>query len=125
MGGKPPIASLYIHEVLGPDLERVLSLAYFRRSAAGRSAGPTGSYRDVPFWTPSESTKTVLLAHGVRSVKVLSNGTDTVPLAELDAKPLSLPLRLVVVCRLAVNKRVDHAIRVVQSLSNEWAWLCN
>ena len=105
----------YIHEVLGP----IWSAFYpWPVSTLGRwqERWTHWFYRDVPFWTPSESTKTVLLAHGVRSVKVLSNGTDTVPLAELDAKPLSLPLRLVVVCRLAVNKRVDHAIRVVQSL---------
>ena len=36
---------------------------------------------------------------------------------ELEAKPLTPPLRLVTVCRLAPNKRVEHAVRLIQSLA--------
>jgi glycosyltransferase involved in cell wall biosynthesis len=38
------------------------------------------------------------------------------PLAELEPKPVGLPLRLVAVSRLAPNKRVDHAIQAVKIL---------
>jgi len=34
----------------------------------------------------------------------------------LEEKPLTAPLRLAVVCRLANNKRVDHALRAVKCL---------
>jgi glycosyltransferase involved in cell wall biosynthesis len=105
----------YIHEVLGP----------IWNSFYGRPWSTIGQwqehwtlwiYRDVPFWTPSESTRKLLLQAGVRSVNVFPNGTDAVPLPELDAKPLGTPLRLITVCRLAPNKRVDHAIRAVKAL---------
>jgi glycosyltransferase involved in cell wall biosynthesis len=78
-------------------------------------------YRNVPFWTPSDSTKKVLQAHGVKDVHVFLNGTDAKPLPELETKPLFAPLRLVVVCRLAPNKRVEHAIRAVKVLEQRGA----
>jgi glycosyltransferase involved in cell wall biosynthesis len=43
-------------------------------------------------------------------------GVETVALAELDHKPLEKPLRLIVVSRLAPNKRIDHAVRVFSQL---------
>jgi glycosyltransferase involved in cell wall biosynthesis len=105
----------YIHEVLGPIWNAFYSwpisaMGQFQERRTHRL------YRNVPFWTPSESTKRALLANGVRNITVLPNGTDTTPLAKLDDKTISLPLRLVVVCRLAANKRVDHAILVVKLL---------
>ena len=60
-------------------------------------------YRNVPFWTPSESTRKVLQWHGVREIHVFPNGTDTIPLADLEPKQLKLPLRLVVVSRFSLN----------------------
>ncbi|SPE56723.1 Glycosyl transferase group 1 [Verrucomicrobia bacterium] len=105
----------YIHEVLGP-----IWSAFYRwpLSALGRSQERWTHwlYRKVPFWTPSESTKRALHEHGVREVKVLPNGTDTIPLMGLDSKPLEPPLRLIAVSRLAPNKRVDHAIAAVSLL---------
>lgn len=106
----------YIHEVLGP-----IWTAFYSWPLS--SIGPWQErwthwlYRNVPFWTPSESTKKDLQSHGVRSVTVIPNGSDTVPLASLEEKPLQTPLRLISVGRLAPNKRVDHAIRAVKALA--------
>jgi glycosyltransferase involved in cell wall biosynthesis len=99
----------YIHEVLGPIWKAFYS---WPLSSVGRwqERWTHWLYRKVPFWTPSESTRKVLETHGVREVKVLPNGTDTTPVAELPGKPLRQPLRLAAVSRLAPNKRVEHAI---------------
>jgi glycosyltransferase involved in cell wall biosynthesis len=105
----------YIHEVLGPIWDAFYS---WPLSAIGRwqERWTHWLYRNVPFWTPSESTKKALHANGVRRVTVFHNGTDAVPLAELESKPLIQPLRLIVVCRLAPNKRVEHTIKIEKML---------
>jgi glycosyltransferase involved in cell wall biosynthesis len=107
----------YIHEVLGP-----IWTAFYRwpLSNIGRwqERWTHWLYRKVPFWTPSESTKKDLHANGVRTVTVIPNGSDTVPLASLEDKPLQAPLRLICVSRIAPNKRVDHAIRAMKFLSD-------
>ena len=106
----------YIHEVLGP----IWSVFYSPPlSMVGRwqESWTHRLYRKIPFWVPSESTRTCLLARGVQEVHVFPNGVDTLPVTELADKPLSRPLRLVVVSRLAPNKRIDHALRVVQLLN--------
>ena len=72
----------------------------------------------MPFWTPSESTKKDLHAHGIRSVTVIANGSDTAPLSQLEDKPLQAPLRLICVSRMAPNKRVDHAVRALKLLAD-------
>ena len=106
----------YIHEVLGPIWDSfypwpVNVLGRWQERATHRG------YARQTFWTPSDSTRKDLERHGVRHIKVLPNGCDTVPLTELPAKPLAAPLRLITVCRLAPNKRVDHAIRAVKLLA--------
>lgn len=105
----------YIHEVLGPIWDAFYS---WPLSTIGRCQERCTHwlYRNVPFWTPSESTKKSLHANGVRSVTVFHNGTDATPLPALESKPLEQPLRLIVVCRLAPNKRVDHAIEITRIL---------
>ena len=105
----------YIHEVLGPIWN---SFYRWPLSAVGQmqERWTHWFYRDVPFWTPSDSTKKVLQQHGVKNVHVFPNGTDAEPLPELEPKPLNSPLRLVIVCRLAPNKRVDHAIQAAKAL---------
>jgi glycosyltransferase involved in cell wall biosynthesis len=107
----------YIHEVLGP-----IWSAFYRwpLSAIGRwqERWTHWLYRNVPFWTPSESTKKDLRGHGIRSVTVIPNGSDTIPLDSLDEKPLQEPLRLISVSRIAPNKRVDHAIRAMKFLKD-------
>ena len=105
----------YIHEVLGP----IWNAFYpWPLSTIGRSQERWihGLYRNVPFWTPSESTKKDLAAHGIRDVTVIANGSDTLPLSTLEDKPLQAPLRLICVSRMAPNKRVDHAIRATKLL---------
>ena len=106
----------YIHEVLGP-----IWTAFYRwpLSTIGQwqERWTHWLYRNVPFWTPSESTKKDLHAHGVRSVTVVPNGSDAKPLASLEDKPLTFPLHLICVSRIAPNKRVDHAIRAVKLLT--------
>lgn len=102
----------YIHEVLGPIWHAFYPwpLAVLGR---WQERWTHWTYRKVPFWVPSESTKQALHANGVREVAVFPNGVDTHPLAQLDPKPLGQPLRLIAVSRMAPNKRVEHAIRAV------------
>lgn len=106
----------YIHEVLGPIWH---SFYKWPTSSIGefQEVWTHRLYRKVPFWTPSESTRKALEAEGVRSVTVLPNGVDTRPIGTLEPKPLTQPLRLIVVCRLAPNKRVDHALSAVKALA--------
>ena len=47
---------------------------------------------------------------------IIRYGVHTVALPTLDAKPLVQPLRLVVVSRLAPNKRIDHSISTLAAL---------
>jgi glycosyltransferase involved in cell wall biosynthesis len=107
----------YIHEVLGPIWN-----AFYKwpLSTIGRwqERWIHGLYRNVPFWTPSESTKKDLAAHGIRDITVIRNGSDTVPLPSLEEKPLQAPLRLICVSRIAPNKRVDHAILAMKLLAD-------
>ena len=105
----------YIHEVLGPIWHAFYSwpVAKFGR---WQERWTHWLYRRVPFWTASDCTKEILESHGVRSVQIIRYGVYTVPLPELDAKELTLPLRLIVVSRLAPNKRIDHSLRVLHCL---------
>jgi len=105
----------YIHEVLGPIWN---SFYPWPISSIGRiqELWTLHRYRDIPYWTPSESTRKLLAAQGVQQIKVIPNGCDTDPIPELEPKTLRSPLRLVVVSRLAPNKRVDHAIRLARVL---------
>ncbi|MDP6893330.1 MAG: glycosyltransferase family 4 protein [Verrucomicrobiota bacterium] len=107
----------YIHEVLGPIWE---SFYRWPTSSIGQIQEKLihQFYCDVPFWTVSESTRVQLMQEGVVDVHVWPNGTDTEPLSELPVKPLVEPLRLVVLSRLAPNKRVSDAIRVLALLNN-------
>lgn len=105
----------YIHEVLGP-----IWGSFYRwpvsRIGPWQERWTHRLYRQVPFWVPSESTRTALLEHGVRQVTVLDNGVDLEPLAGLEPKLPGPPVRLISVSRLAPNKRVDHAIRCLHEL---------
>ena len=105
----------YIHEVLGPIWD---SFYPWPISVVGRwqERWTHWLYRNVPFWTPSESTRKVLQQHGVGEIHVFPNGTDTIPLTDLEPKQLKSPLRLVVVSRFSPNKRVDHAIKAAKVL---------
>ncbi len=105
----------YIHEVLGP-IWKTFYPGFLGTFGQWQERWTHWLYRNVPFWTVSNSTKADLQANGVRDVTVLPNGVDTRPLALLDSKPLSAPLRLIVVTRLAPNKRIDHALRVLKCL---------
>jgi glycosyltransferase involved in cell wall biosynthesis len=107
----------YIHEVLGPIWR---SFYKWPVSWVGEAQERWTHwlYRKIPFWVPSHSTALELRRRGVKSVGVIPNGTDATPLSELPDKHLAAPLRLITVSRLAPNKRVDHAIRVLQALQN-------
>jgi glycosyltransferase involved in cell wall biosynthesis len=108
----------YIHEVLGPIWKAFYP---WPLSAIGRwqERWTHWFYRDIPFWTPSESTKKVLRRHGVREVQVFPNGTDATPLPALEEKPLRQPVRLIAVSRLAPNKRVHHVLQATRILLQE------
>lgn len=107
----------YIHEVLGP-----IWSAFYKWPLSNigqwQERWTHWLYRNVPFWTPSDSTKKDLHEHGIRSVTVIPNGSDTIPLLSLEEKTLETPLRLICVSRIAPNKRVDHAIQAVKLLSD-------
>jgi len=105
----------YIHEVLGPIWNAFYS---WPLNVIGRwqERWTHWLYRRIPFWTANQAARDILHRHGVRDVTIIPYGVHTVALPELDAKPLTPPIRLVVVSRLAPNKRVDHTIRAVQSL---------
>lgn len=105
----------YIHEVLGPIWHSFYRgfRAHFGRWQEQRTLR---LYRNVPFWTASSSTKSMLQDFGVRQVHQIPYGVDTQPLPELPPKPLTKPLRLAVVSRLAPNKRIDHGLRVLRCL---------
>jgi glycosyltransferase involved in cell wall biosynthesis len=106
-----------IHEVLGPIWN-----AFYRwpLNWIGRwqERWTHWLYRRVPFWTACPSTRDDLLVHGVRDITIIPYGVHTVALPQLDTKPLVTPLRLIVVSRLAPNKRVDHAIRALKCLED-------
>ncbi len=100
----------YIHEVLGPiwrSFYRPVTAAFGR----WQEKRMLWMYRHVPFWTASASTKMLLEQIGVRHVHLIPYGVHTQALPRLDEKPLSVPLRLVVVSRLAPNKRIEHALQ--------------
>ncbi len=108
----------YIHEVLGPIWDSFYPWPW---NVIGKfqERWTHWLYRNAPFWTASTDTRNSLQAHGVRSVKIIPYGVHTVALVNLPNKPLELPLRLVVVSRLAPNKRIDHAVRVVKCLAEK------
>jgi len=105
----------YIHEVLGPIWDAFYPWP-MNRVGRLQERWTHWCYRKVPFWTPSESTRQALLRTGVKEVKVIPNGVDTVPVSALEGKDLAQPVRLITVSRLAANKRVDHAIRALKQL---------
>lgn len=105
----------YIHEVLGPIWD---AFYRFPKNAIGRTQERWTHwlYRNVPFWTACESTRDDLRRHGVKNISIIRYGVHTVALPELPPKELDQPLRLIVVSRLAPNKRIDHAIETVRVL---------
>jgi glycosyltransferase involved in cell wall biosynthesis len=105
----------YIHEVLGPIWD---SFYPFPLNIVGKfqERWTHWLYRNIIFWTACESTRDQLMANGVRQVKIIRYGVDTEALSALELKPLLSPLRLVVVSRLAPNKRIDHSIQAVATL---------
>lgn len=105
----------YLHEVLGPIWDTFYS---WPLAAIGRwqERWTHWLYRGVPFWAGCESTRDDLHRHQVRNVTIIRYGVRTRALAELDAKKLTPPLRLVVVSRLAPNKRVQHCLESLAEL---------
>ena len=105
----------YIHEVLGP----IWSAFYpWPLSAIGRwqERWTHWLYRNVPFWTACQATRDCLTEHGVRDITMIPYGVHTRALPQLEEKEFAAPLRLAVVCRLAPNKRVEHAVRLMEHL---------
>jgi glycosyltransferase involved in cell wall biosynthesis len=105
----------YLHEVLGPIWN---SFYRWPLNSIGRSQERFMHwlYRGVPFWVGSESTREALLRRGVTNVTVIHYGIDLRALDTLEPKPLTQPLRLIAVSRLAPNKRIDHALRATRFL---------
>lgn len=105
----------YIHEVLGSIWnsfypEPIASLGRFQERWTH------WLYRNHPFWTASTCTRDRLIRHGAHDVTLIPYGVNTRALPELPVKGPFESLKLVVTSRLAPNKRIDHAIRVVKLL---------
>lgn len=107
----------YIHEVLGPIWNTFYSWP-FNSIGRHQERWTHWLYRNVPFWTPSESTRVALDENGVRTVQVIPNGCDTQPVEVLEPKSFQTPVRLISVSRLAPNKRIDHGIRAAKILND-------
>ncbi len=105
----------FIHEVLGPIWNAFYS---WPLSTIGQwqERWTHWLYRRVPFWTACQSTCDSLREHGVRDVTIIPYGVHTVARPRLDPKPLEGAIRLIVVSRLAPNKRVDHSLRTLKHL---------
>jgi glycosyltransferase involved in cell wall biosynthesis len=105
----------YVHELLGPIWD---SFYRFPWNVIGKQQERRTHwlYRNVVFWTACESTRDDLMRNGVRQVKIIRYGVHTKALPVLEPKPLANPLQLVVVSRLAPNKRIDHAVRTLAEL---------
>ena len=108
----------YIHEVLGPIWN---SFYKWPISAIGRcqERWTHWFYRRTQFWTASSFTRDQLKRHGVKNIDTIPYGIDTHAMDQLDDKPLTEPLRLVAVSRLAPNKRIDHAIQAMHELRGQ------
>jgi glycosyltransferase involved in cell wall biosynthesis len=107
----------YIHEVLGPIWN---SFYRWPVSAIGRTQERWTHwiYRKIQFWTACESTRADLERNGVRNVTLIRYGVNTRALPVLPSKSPSSPVKLIVVSRLAPNKRIGHAIRAVACLKD-------
>jgi glycosyltransferase involved in cell wall biosynthesis len=105
----------YIHEVLGPIWS---SFYRWPVSHIGRwqERWTHWLYRRVPFWTACESTVSCLRRHGVKHITIIRYGVNTSALPELEAKPITQPLKLAVVSRLAPNKRIAECLRTLAVL---------
>jgi glycosyltransferase involved in cell wall biosynthesis len=112
-GGTNSIA--YIHEVLGPIWDAFYKFPW---NVIGKKQEQWTHrlYRNVVFWTACESTRDDLMRNGVRTVKIIRYGVHTQALPSLDPKPLTSPLQLVMVSRLAPNKRIEHGVRALAAL---------
>ena len=107
----------YIHEVLGPIWS---SFYRWPLDQVGRiqERWTHWLYRKTPFWTACQETEIMLRHHGIESIKRIPYGVHTQALPELPEKEITSPLKLVVVSRLAPNKRIDHAIQSVRCLKD-------
>jgi glycosyltransferase involved in cell wall biosynthesis len=105
----------YIHEVLGPIWDAFYG---WPTNEIGKfqERWTHWFYRRVPFFTASSATKATLHQHGVKEVQIIPYGVHTRALPVLEPKPLKPPYQLIVVSRLAPNKRIDHAIRTLKAL---------
>ena len=108
----------YLHEVLGPIWDAFYGwpLNWIGKT---QERWTHWLYRNVPFWTACESTRDCLREDGVKQISIVRYGVHTVALPELPEKALTTPLRLIVVSRLAPNKRIDHAIETLRLLLNQ------
>lgn len=107
----------YVHEVLGPIWD-----VFYRwpTSQIGKrqERWTHWLYRNVQFWTACDSTRHGLERHGIRQVHQIPYGVDTVAIPELEPKPIATPLRLIVVSRLAPNKRIEQAVLTLKCLTD-------
>ncbi len=105
----------YIHEVLGPIWK---SFYPWPVSWIGQVQERLmlRLYRKTQFWTACPGTRDDLKSNGVREIQLIPYGVWTEPLPELPPKPLAVPLSLIVVSRLAPNKRIHHSIQTAAEL---------
>jgi glycosyltransferase involved in cell wall biosynthesis len=108
----------YLHEVLGPIWDAFYPWPW-NWIGKTQERWTHSLYRNVHFWTACESTRDCLAADGVKNISIIRYGVHTHALPTLPEKPLTMPLCLIVVSRLAPNKRIDHAIETLRALLNK------
>lgn len=113
-----PCASIsYIHEVLGPIWKSFYSFPIANLGILQERI-TLWFYRNQRFWTGCLSTKKQLEQIGVRKVDVIPYGVDLKPLKSLPVKTLTPPIKLVMVSRLAPNKRVHFGVHLIKILED-------
>lgn len=106
----------YIHEVLGPIWK---SFYHPVIAVIGQTQerATLWFYRRHAFWTGCRSTSNQLKEIGISDVTIVPYGVDLKPLDRLPVKDLEHPVKLVMVSRLAPNKRVHLGPELVHALS--------
>lgn len=105
----------FIHEVLGPIW---YTFYPFPLASLGvlQERLTIHLYRNHRFWTSCRSTEKQLSELGVKSIVRIPYGVELVPFSDLPVKNLENQIKLVMVSRLAPNKRIDHGLKALRIL---------
>ena len=105
----------FIHEVLGPIWNTFFPFPIAFLGTLQEKL-TIYLYRNHLFWTSCLSTEKQLIKLGVLSVTRIPYGVDISPLTILPDKNIDKPVKLVMISRLAPNKRIDHGLKALRIL---------